>query len=206
MSWESLIDLFEQMMERKVGNINTSIPGKIVSYDAATNLATVIPSLPKKLANETELNPPKIVHVPVVFPTSGMQGKQAALTFPIAPGDGVQLHFQQRSIEDWLSGSSDMTEPRQFDLSDCVAMPGLNSHGVSGDPENVVLRMDRCSVTLKPDNSIVIGNDNGSISLLADGTILLKGQTVRIETPANSFVLETHIHMDPQGGVVGIPQ
>ncbi len=196
-----LVDALQQLVETVRSDINTTVPGKVVSYNPATNRAVVIPSLPRKLANGVELAPPQIVEVPVMFTTSGMGGKQASLTFPIAPGDGVKLDFSQRSIEDWLSGSNVApTDPRQFDLSDCIATPGLNSAGVVGDAENVVLRMDQSTVTLKPDNTIVLGNANGSITIAPDGTITLKGTSVIVDTPANTFAAETHRHTGVRAG------
>jgi hypothetical protein len=182
--------------------INTSIPGTIISYDAATNRATVMPSIPKMAADGTWIMPAKIVQVPIMFPASGMNGKQAGIHLPIGPGDGVKLDFTQRSLENWLSGSNDAPDdPRQFDVSDCIATPGLNSSGFSGDPNNLVIRMDRSSLTLKPDNTIVFGNENGSITIMPDGKIVLKGTSIEIDTPANSFVAETHRHVDVQSGL-----
>jgi Phage protein Gp138 N-terminal domain len=182
--------------------INTSIPGKIISYDAKTNRATVQPSIPRINADGTWIPSPKIVQVPVMFPASGMGGKQAGIHLPIGPGDGVKLDFTHRSIENWLSGNNDAPDdPRQFDLSDCIATPGLNSSGFSGDPSNLVIRMDRSSLTLKPDNTIVFGNENGSITIMPDGKIILKGTSIEIDTPANSFVAETHRHIDVQSGL-----
>ena len=199
---DALVDALQQQIESSRGDINTSVPGTIVSYDPATNMAVVKPALPKKLANGVVLDAPNIVNVPMVFPTSGMGGKQAAMTFPVAPGDGVLLNFQQRSIDDWLSGKNTApNDPRQFDLSDCVATPGLNAAGVVGNATDLVIRMDKSSVTLKPDNTVIMGNENGSITLAPDGTITLKGQSVIVETPARTFPLEIHRHDEVQIGV-----
>jgi hypothetical protein len=206
---ETLIEALQLAMETHQSQINTSVPGTIVSYDPSTNRATVRPALSRRLANGEELHAPNIVQVPVVFPTAGMNtGKQAAFTMPIAPGDGVELTFQQRCLENWLSGRTDApNDPRQFDLSDCVATPGLNAGGVVGDPTNVVLRFDKASVILRPDNSIVVGNDNGSITITEDGTIVLKGTSIVVDTPSNSYTMELHRHTGvmPGPGDTGIP-
>src|SRR4249919_1062844 len=112
----------QQAVETMLGDINTQSPGTIVSYDAATNRAIVKPTLPKRLANDEELQSPQIVEVPVVWTSSG--GGKAGITFPLQPGYGVMLSFQQRSMEGWLDGKNTMPDdPRQFDLSDCVAIP-----------------------------------------------------------------------------------
>jgi len=183
----------QQTVETMLGDINTQSPGTIVSYDAATNRAIVKPALPKRLANDEELQSPQIVEVPVVWTSSG--GGKAGITFPLQPGDGVMLSFQQRSMEGWLDGKNTMPDdPRQFDLSDCVAIPGLQASGISAHSDDVVLKFDKTIVTLKKDGSLVMGNDKGGITIDADGNITLKGQSIKVDTPAKAFTLETHRH------------
>jgi hypothetical protein len=207
---DNLVDAIQLVLEDNNSQLNTSVPGTIVSYDPATNRAKVRPLLPKKLANGQVLPAPEIVQVPVIFPASGMAqgGKQAGITLPIAPGDGVMLSFQQRSLENWLSGNdSAPNDPRKFDLSDCIATPGLNSGGFSGNATDLVIRMDKASVTLKPDNTVVFGNENSSITLSPDGSIALKGKTITIDAGGKNFVLEMHVHKDtePGAGMSGVP-
>jgi hypothetical protein len=196
---DALVDALQQLIESTRSDINTSVPGTIVSYDPATNRAIVRPSLPRKLANGVELDAPNIVEVPMVFPTSGVSGKQAAITLPVAPGDGVLLSFQQRSIEGWLGGKNTAPDdPRQFDLSDCVATLGLNSSGVIGNATDLVIRMDKAIITIKPDNSITLSNEGCGITLGSDGTITLRGESIIVDTPARTFPVEVHTHKDTQ--------
>lgn len=206
---ESLVEALQFAIETSTADINTSVPGKIVSYDAASNLAVVQPSLPKRLANGEYLQAPLIHNVPVMFPASGMAGgKQAGIHLPIAPGDGVKLDFSQRSLENWLSGNNDASDdPRQFDLSDCIATPGLNSSGFAGNSDDMVIRMGDTSLTLKPDGSFIAGSPGATISFDGSGNITLKGNSITIDTPARTFVLETHRHQDvqPGGGNSGEP-
>lgn len=183
----------QQTVETMLGDINTQSPGTIVSYDATTNRAIVKPTLPKRLANDEELQSPQIVEVPILWPASG--GGKAGFTMPLKPGDGVMLVFQQRSMEGWLDGKNTMPDdPRQFDLSDCVAIPGLQASGISAHSDDVVLKFDKTIVTLKKDGSLVMGNDKGGITIDADGNITLKGQSIKVDTPAKAFTLETHRH------------
>jgi hypothetical protein len=207
---DALTTSIQQLVDHKLENLNTAIPATVVSYDAATNMATVRPSLPKRLANDKSLAQSDVFKVPVVFPTSGMGSgqKQAAITMPLTPGDGLKLVVMQRCIADWKSGSQNApTDPRQFDLSDCVAVPGLNASGVAGHATDLVIRMDKSSVVLKPDNTIVMGNENGSITIAPDGTITLKGESVIVDTPARTFALEVHTHrgVQPGAGNTGVP-
>lgn len=194
--FEELIDALNQMIERKLSEVNTSAPGVVVSYDAAKNRAVVRPSMPKRLAEDDPLAPPPIVEVPITWPASN--GGKSSFTHPLQPGDGVMLSFQQRSLENWLGGNNGIPDdPRQFDLSDCVAVPGCAPTGIVADPNDVVLKFNQSEVRITNDNVIHIGNSNGGITLDQDGNMTLRARSIAISTPANSFILETHKH--PQG-------
>jgi hypothetical protein len=160
-----LTELIEQQIEVQLGNtLNTSMPAKIISYNAATNRAIVKPDLPKRLASGEALESPQVVEVPVLFPASG--GGKASMTFPLKPGDGVMLVIQQRSLEGWLDGKNTMPDdPRQFDLSDSVAIAGCQPSGIVGDPDNVVLKFDKASMILTKDNNIIHKATEGSYTV-----------------------------------------
>ena len=131
---DTLLTAMQGMVEAALAEVNTAVPGVIVSYDPGSNRAVVRAALPKRLADDTVLAAPQIVSVPVVWPSADVGGRQAALTFPLKAGDGVLLHFSQRSLETWLSGGSGAPDdPRMFDLTDAIATPGLNAGGVAGD-------------------------------------------------------------------------
>jgi hypothetical protein len=186
-------EAIQLMIESTLGDVNTNMPATIVSYDAARNRAIVKPDLPKRLDSEQPLESPQIVEVPIVWPASG--GGNASFTMPLKAGDGVMLSFQQRSLEGWLSGKKTMPDdPRQFDLSDCVAIAGCQPSGTVAHSDNVVLKFGKANVTLMPDGTIVFGNDQGNITIDGGGTMTLHAQTIKINTPANSFTLETHRH------------
>jgi hypothetical protein len=220
-----LTEALQLLIESSLSDINTSVPGKIISYDAARNRAIVVPILPKSLSGGDTLAAPKIVEVPVVWPAHS-KGK-GSFTMPLEPGDGVMLSFQQRSLEGWLDGNEAApSDPRQFDLSDCVAIPGLFSEGTVADPKDIVLKFDKTSLTLTHDNKAIIGNDKATITLTNDGGVIINAQYVRMQnpsgngyinidtagamslvantisvtTPAKSFVMETHRHDNVQSG------
>jgi hypothetical protein len=205
--FERTLNAFQDMAESQRSEMNTSMPGTIVSYDATTNRAVVRPDLPKRLASNEALPPPNIVEVPIVWTTSS--GGKSGLTMPVKPGDGVMLAFQQRSLEGWLSGNKDMPDdPRQFDLSDCVAIPGCSATGISADPTDVVLRFNETEVRITPDNNVRIGNNNGFISIDSDGNIIvqakslnLQADTIQVNAGGHSFTLETHRHTGVQVGI-----
>lgn len=93
------------------------IPGKIVSFDAATQTATVQP-LYKPLFNGKPVDMPELLEVPVRFSRAG----GGAITFPIAAGDKVTLRPQMRSSENYLvDGDGSPSDQRSFNLSDMEA-------------------------------------------------------------------------------------
>jgi hypothetical protein len=200
-------EAIQTMIESHISErVNTNIPAKIISYDAANNRAVVMPTLPKRLDNDEPLEPSKIVEVPIVWPASG--GGNASFTMPLKPGDGVMLAVQQRSIEGWLSGKETMPDdPRQFDLTDSVAIAGCSPGGTVAHPDNVVLKFGKANLTLMPDGMIVFGNDKGNITIDANGNMTLHAQTIQIQTSARNFQLETHSHKNtqPGSGNSGVP-
>jgi len=207
--FDDLTDAIQQMIENAIGNMNTHLPGKVISYDAAKNRAVVKPDLPKAIASGDDLDSPQIVEVPVVW--SASNGGKSTFSMPLQPGDGVLLTFQQRSIENWLDGKNIMPDdPRQHDLSDCVAIPGCAANGIVAHDKNVVLKFNDTSLTITPDNTIIIGNKNGGITIDQSGNMTLKANTIKIDTPPKTFTLETHVHEFTKPGnkfeTSGMPQ
>jgi len=184
-----------QAIETQLGDVNTAIPGTVVSYDPKGNRAVVRPSLPKRLADGTELAPPTIAEVPILWPAAS---GGAIFTMPIKPGDGVMLIFSQRSLEGWLGGSNDAPDdPRRFDLSDAVALPGLRASGISADPDAVVLALDGSTVRLEPGGVMSIE----TTTLKVKGNIeLTGGMTATADIVAGSVSLKSHVHTGVQSG------
>lgn len=185
------------MIESSLSEINTQIPGTVVSYDAAANRAVVKPDLPRSIADGESLAAPNIVEVPILWTASS--GGKSTFTMPIKPGDGVMLVFQQRSLEGWLSGNKDMpNDPRQFDISDCVAIPGCQPSGIVADTNDIVLRYDEAQIRIKPDGEISLGNAHGSITLNAAGVLTFDVQSIVVSTPGVHFTLQDHRHLNTQ--------
>lgn len=106
-------------------DIHTQMPGQIVSYDSATQTATVKPLLQRQLVDGTTIDIPDCLDVPVHFPRGG----GFVLTFPVAPGDECSLHFSERAIDFWLEngGAQLPSEYRMHDYSDAFAYVGFSS-------------------------------------------------------------------------------
>jgi hypothetical protein len=179
--------------------VNTSMPASIMAYDAAKNRAVIKPDLPKRLDNGEALESPKVVEIPIAWPSAC--GGKASLTMPLQAGDPLVNIVQQRSLEGWLDGKRTMPDdPRQFDISDSIAIPGGGHSGTVGHAEDVVLKFDKCSLVLKKDGSVVLGNDKASITIDSGGNMTIKANSIAIDTPSNKFTLQTHRHPGVQPG------
>lgn len=114
----------------------TTLPGIIVSYDAAAVTAVIQPALQGVIQSQdgtaAAVNMPLLLDVPVQFPRGG----GVTLTFPIKAGDECTVNFSARCIDGWWqSGGVQLPmEPRMHDLSDafCTVGPQSQVKKISG--------------------------------------------------------------------------
>jgi len=166
----TLASTIKQGVDTKLKDLHTSTPGIIVSFDAATQLATVQPAIKRIFVTRDEdreiLVPsdlPILIHVPVIFPRGG----GFSLTFPVKKGDECLLVFCERSIDNWhKTGKVKEPTARRFhSLSDATAFVGLSSlvnKVPDYDPINTEIKKDDGSVSVK-----LLAN--GDLEIVADG-------------------------------------
>ena len=123
----SLTGVIADAVRCGIARIHTSMPAKVVAYNAALQTVSVQPSVQFRYLDEDEVEHfedyPVLSNVPVLF----WQATGYALTFPLSPGDPVTLFFSERSTDEWRAlGAASCTprDARRFDLSDAVAVPG----------------------------------------------------------------------------------
>jgi hypothetical protein len=127
----TLQDLLSRFRESLTADLHTSLPGKIVRYDATTQKADVQPLIKERYTDEAgamqsrEL--PVIPAVPVQFPGAGGY----RITFPVAADDVGLVVFSEASLDKWLvsGGTVDPADDRRHDLTDAVFLPGLRDFG-----------------------------------------------------------------------------
>lgn len=126
---KSLPDLFNRSFSVFSRFLNCVKIGQIQSFDKVHQTATVqIMHKEEYEYNfiERQLNEyPLLEEVPVVV----LGGGGGRLTFPIKKGDTCLLLFNDYELDGWwISGESRPSDfPRKHDLSDAVALVGLNS-------------------------------------------------------------------------------
>ena len=168
-------DVLRLAVGRSLRDVHVSLPGRIESYDARKQRASVAPLIAVALADGTTADLPVINEVPVVWPRGG----GAILSFPLQPGDTVLLIFSERSLDEWCQqgGASTPSDPRSHDLSDAVAIPGLYPFSEPGeaDDRDVLLRFQGSELRLAANGRVSLDNGTSYLRLNRDGTVALGG-------------------------------
>lgn len=164
----------QAQIDGRLKDLHTCLPGIIVSFDSATQTASVQPAIQRIFTERGAVNLPVCVDVPVAFPGGG----NFVLTFPVQAGDECILWFGERAIDRWhIEGGTQLpAEYRLHDLSDGLAIVGLNSQPnklVSFNPTDTELRnrARTMRVTMKPSGLIETVNAAGNYVLDADGSM-----------------------------------
>lgn len=125
-----LEELILEAVRGELARAHVALPAKIVSYDQATQTATVQPTIRARYRDErgqsTPYQLPSIAKVPVAFPAGG----GFSITWPLAVGDKGLLLVVERSLDEWKATDGDdctPQDPRRFDLTDCTFIPALRS-------------------------------------------------------------------------------
>lgn len=193
----TLPDVINTMIERKLSEVHTCLPAKIVKYDYETQKATVQPLIKKVYLDDEEESLPLIVNVPVIWPRT----QKTSLTFPIEVDDYVMLLFSERSLELFLEMGKEQKpgDTRMFDLTDAIAIPGLypfSAKGLATNNDDVLLVYDKSSVRIKRNGDFeIIGEKDSLFTLKGDSTVeidgdsdvLIKGQSL-IEIQGNTDI------------------
>ena len=172
----NLADAIQFAIDQNGVGVHTALPAKIVTYNSTTNKAKVKPLIQKINQNYTLIPLPELAAVPVQWTggaTWGMKG-------PLVPGDIGLLIFAECSIDTWLSSDAgldvEQNDPRRFDFSDAIFLPGLYPFSGYDSPEtsdseyvfyngDQEIRITEDSIKLKS-CQIAIGCETQSIELL----------------------------------------
>lgn len=148
------VDALRKLIDSKTGEINTSLPGVVVSY--ANGRASVQPTPKRRFADGDVLPFPILQNVRVCWPS--FAGGLAGVKGPVLPGDKCLIVFAQQAVD----GTDDM---RRFDISDAYVIPcDLGAAGASDSANNADL-----TVFYGP-GSIRI-SASGSVTITAPGGV-----------------------------------
>jgi len=147
-------------------DVHTAMPGIVIKFDAATQLASVQPAIKRLFKTDdgekiilTPANLPVLINVPVIFPRGG----GFSLTFPVAAGDECLVTFCERPFGSWHKfGGVQEPDARRFHaLSDAVCFVGLSSlpnkvPNYSATDTVIKKDDDSVSISLTPDSKLNI--------------------------------------------------
>lgn len=176
----------EEMMKRnndKVSrDIRCAIPAQVISFDAEKQTIVAQPLIREKIVNRQTgqvgfVSLPQLVDIPVCFPQAG----NFVLTMPIQEGDEVLLVFADTCIDSWWfsGGVQNWNDRRRHDLSDAIAVVGLNS------VPNVIPNISHVGAELRSkDGTMKVAIEEGTLFDLPTQTITLStlGASITVKT------------------------
>lgn len=124
--------LLEQVKKDVLTSINCAQVGEIVSFDVDAQTAKVQLKIMRLFVDRTSTPAkyvpkvyPLLVDCPVFIPAGG----DGRLTFPIQPGDGCLVVFNDRDIDNWFETGTTLppNSTRLHDLSDGFAIVGFRN-------------------------------------------------------------------------------
>jgi len=119
---QELVQRLQEMANDTVNGVHTALPGKIISFDPATGLAVISPSMEYKKPDGSTIAYPDISGVPIVFPQGA--GQNTSIAYPVKAGDGCLLIVSEQSLDYWMYQRETASELR-FDLTNSIAIVGL---------------------------------------------------------------------------------
>ena len=142
-------------------NVHTALPGIVSYYDNEIRRADVTAAIRTVMTDGTEKERAPLFNVPVLFPSGGGY----TMTFPVSPGDGVLLVFNERSISTWKQTYQLSTPALRHILSydDAVAVAGFG-------PLNVTPASSGASMQ-SVDGSEYITLNNGGVEIKHSGNV-----------------------------------
>lgn len=182
MSEISQTELLENQGDEVSKEINTHLPAKVVSFDAATQTVSIQIMIDKMDYNDEALPLPPLVDVPVKFIKFG------GFTICAEPkaGDEGLAHFSDRCIDGWWESSQNSIplDIRFHDLSDAFFESGYSSKNNA--------------IKIIP-NALHVGADSAFIRIFEDGSIEVKGNMTIDGSVTATGAIESKVDVTAQG-------
>lgn len=150
----SLTGLLQRIRARATQEVRILLPARVERFDADRQCVDAQPWIQREVTLEDGSTAierlPVVTNAPVMFPRSG----DYAITFPVAVGSTVVLHFTSASLDRWLAIGGEVApgDARKLTLNDAFAVPGGHSFAGSTAPStsaptiSMVLHGDRVDV------------------------------------------------------------
>lgn len=186
-------DVMQRLLDDFAADLHTACPGKVESYDPATQTAVVKPMI-KRVSREgldqerVADDLPSLPAVPVAWPRGGGY----FMTFPLAAGDSGLLVFSQRPMGSWRDSGQ-------------VSDPGdEGTHGLSGvfypGVETVARKLSNGDAGT---GHAVLGKEGGTqIHITTAGVLIGSGSAAHPIPKGDSLLTWLSTHTHPVAGAV----
>lgn len=164
--------LLKAVQTRTRGAMRTIIPGEVLSFNAATQTATVRVSVASwrmdpDLDEPVAFFPEPIANCPVYYPG----GAGWSTRTPIEAGDRCLILVAERSIDEWMATGNRVAAldlGRRFDLTDAIVLPGLRPAADPladfNDESFEVIHENGTVLRLNPDGTVYLGNSTTGVA------------------------------------------
>jgi hypothetical protein len=174
----TLAALLDQALRHHTDGLRVAMPGKIQSFDAATQTADIVP-LQKTTdsidGSDVVTTLPVLSQVPVAFPGGGGYSS----TFPVAAGDPCMIVFGDLALDEW------------YESGDLCTPINLETHGLNGAVAFLGVRAQPKALTEFDTSRAVFGNKGPRVA--CDGSKIHLG--VSHNEAATQSVIRGEAHL-----------
>ena len=166
----SLGEVIGSAADRRARDLNVALPGIVVSYNPATETATIQPAVNRLLPSVSEPDEDVSEELPAIpdVPVSWYRARGVSIVPPagLLPGDPVTLLCCDRDISAWLrSGTlSDPDDARSHSWANAIAIPGLvpssNPFSAPSDAAALASQLNWLIATIKA--TVISPGDGGA--------------------------------------------
>lgn len=184
----SYVSTLKEAIRAQIVEVHTAMPAEIVSFDAATQTASVQLCIERETVDDIEPIT-QLGQVPVMVQGGG----GFSVTFPVKEGDPCLVLFVERGMDNWyLDGGCQPAQGRRtHHLSDAVCIPGLRTAPQAlgnYDADNITIRSDdgHAQFCMTPDGKFALTNGAEELLSIVDELAALVGGLKTVITTGSS--------------------
>lgn len=176
---QEVVEEIEKTVKDVLNNsVHTAMPGKILAFYEDTAMVDVQP-IGSFYCGKIEMDYPVIPSIPICI-TANSFG--IASCIPVKPGDLCLLVCAEQSLSAFVSGTSEAQSNERFELTNCIAIPGLvrapvEAQQIANEKDAIVVTNKGTQVIVTEDE-IQIKADKSKIECDVDitGNVSLTGE------------------------------
>jgi hypothetical protein len=190
-----LKDVFQNFKKEIFLSMHCIKVGKITKFNKTKKTAEVQIMLKRVLPDNSIKDYPQLLSCPVMT----LQGNGGSIQFPIVAGDDCIVLFSDRSIDTWLNNGTAAapTSSRAHDLTDAIAIVGLNSYQSS-----LPAYTDDVVLTVPSGQNFIVNGVSAEAHILGDQKLALLSDVTQLRADLNTFITTIYnLHMHPTAAV-----